>query len=120
MHPQVRWILRSQLMVTAAAGLVAWLALGLNGALSAVLGGGIATASALAYVWRAFRPSGQTAGDARKAFDAQVAGEACKFAVTLSLFALVFGTYAQLVGLPLFLSYTATMVVYWVALLRQQ
>ncbi len=120
MHPQVRWVLRSQLGVTLAAALVAGLALGLNAAVSALLGGGIAMASALAYVWRALRESRMAGSDAKRAFNAQVAGEGYKFAVTLLLFALVFKSYAQLAALPLFLTYVATVVVYWMALLRQQ
>jgi len=119
-HPQVRWVLRSQLGVTLAAALVAGLALGLNAAVSALLGGGIAMASALAYVWRALRESRMAGSDAKRAFNAQVAGEGYKFAVTLLLFALVFKSYAQLAALPLFLTYVATVVVYWMALLRQQ
>jgi F0F1-type ATP synthase assembly protein I len=63
-HPQVRWVLVCQLLVTLAAGLVAGLALGFDAAVSAVLGGGIAMASAFAYAWRALRLSGQV--DAKK------------------------------------------------------
>ncbi len=120
MHPQVRWVLRCQLMVTLAAGLLAGMTLGFNAALSALLGGGIAMVSAFAYAWRAWRSSGQAGSDARKAFQGQVAGEGYKFAVTLLLFTVVFKSYAQLAALPLFLAYTATVVVYWIALLRQQ
>lgn len=120
MHPQVRWILRCQFLVTLAAAATAGLVAGLDAAVSAMLGGGIAMASAFAYAWRALRPSGNTAADARTAFNAQVAGEAYKFAVSLLLFALVFKVYVQLAALPLFLAYAATIVVYWMALLRQQ
>ncbi len=120
MHPQVRWLLRCQFGVTLAAALVAGLALGVDAAISAGLGGGIAIASALAYAWRALRPTGTAAADAKKAFNAQLAGEGYKFAATLLLFALVFKSYAQLVALPLFLAYVATIVVYWMALLRQR
>jgi ATP synthase protein I len=108
------------LLVTLAAGLLAWMVLGFNAAVSAVLGGGIAVASAFAYAWRAVRPPGQTGNDARVAFRGQVAGEGYKFAVTLLLFTVVFKGYAQLAALPLFLAYAATVVVYWMALLRQQ
>jgi len=118
-HPQVRWVLRSQLLVTLLAGLVAGLTLGMNAAVSAVLGGGIAIASALAYAWRALR-SARVAVDARRALNAQMLGEGYKFAVTLLLFSLVFTAYAALVPLPFFLAYAATIVVYWIALLRQR
>ena len=119
MHPQVRWVLRCQICMTLAVALLAGLALGSSAALSAVLGGGIAMASAFAYAWRALRLSGAAGADARKAFNAQVAGEGYKFAVTLVLFAVVFKSYAQLAALPLFLAYAATVAVYWLALLRQ-
>ena len=90
--------------------------MGVHAAVSAALGGGIAVASAAAYAWRALRPS---AADAKRAFAGQLAGEGYKIAVALVLFALVFKSYAQLAALPLFLAYAATMVVYWMALLRQ-
>jgi len=117
-HPQVRWVLVCQLVVTLAVGLVAGVALGFDAAVSAVLGGGIAMASASAYAWRALRLSKQA--DARRVFRDQVAGEGYKFAVTLLLFTVVFKSYEQLAALPLFLAYVATVVVYWMALLRQQ
>ena len=120
MHHQVRWVLRCQFLVTLAAGLVAALGAGLHAGVSAVFGGAIAMASAFAYAWRALRPSGQAGSEAREALRAQVAGEGYKFAVTLLLFALVFKGYAELAALPLFLTYAATIVVYWMALLRQQ
>ncbi len=120
MHPQVRWVLCCQLMVTLASGLLAGIALGFHAAVSAVLGGGIAVASASAYAWRAVRSPGQAGNDAREAFRGQVAGEGYKFAVTLLLFTVVFKGYEQLAALPLFLAYAATVVVYWMALLRQQ
>jgi ATP synthase protein I len=118
-HPQVRWFFRCQVIVTLVAATIAGLVAGTDAAVSAALGGGIAIASALAYVWRGLRPAGTAAADAKKAFNSQVAAEGYKFAVTLLLFGLVFKSYAQLVALPLFLAYTATIVVYWMALLKQ-
>ncbi|WP_291989716.1 ATP synthase subunit I [Candidatus Accumulibacter sp. ACC007] len=119
MHSQVRWFFRCQAVVTLVAALIAGLALGVDAAVSAALGGGIAIASALAYVWRGLRPTGTAVADAKTAFSSQLAAEGYKFAVTLLLFALVFKGYAQLAALPLFLAYAATIVVYWMALLRQ-
>ncbi|HRD92609.1 MAG TPA: ATP synthase subunit I [Accumulibacter sp.] len=119
LHPQVRWLFRCQIGVTLVAALGAGLVLGVHAAVSAALGGGIAIASAAAYAWRALRPTGTAATDAKRAFNAQFAGEGYKFAVTLVLFALVFKNYAQLAALPLVLAYVATIVVYWMALLRQ-
>lgn len=119
MHPQVRWVLSRQVLVTLVAGLVAGFALGLHAAISAVIGGGVGVLSGGAYVWRAFRVSAGVGSDPKKAFHAQVAGEGYKFAVTLLLFALVFKSYGQLAALPLFLAYAATIVVYWIALLKR-
>ncbi len=119
MHPQVRWFFRCQVVVTLVVASIAGLVAGIDAAVSATLGGGIAIVSALAYVWRGLRPAGTAVADAKKAFNSQVAAEGYKFAVTLLLFALVFKSYAQLAALPLFLAYAATIVVYWMALLRQ-
>jgi ATP synthase protein I len=106
-------------MVAAIAGLVAGIALGLHAGLSAVFGGCVGVLSGGAYAWRALRAS-EGGSDPKKAFHAQVAGEGYKFAVTLLLFTLVFKSYGQLAALPLFLAYAATIVVYWIALLKQR
>lgn len=125
MHPQVCWVLNCQLAVTLLAALAAGVAQGLHAAVSAALGGGIGLISGYAYVWRAMRKTSarsasETVGaDAKKAFQAQVAGEVYKFALTLLLFAVVFKSYAQLAALPMFLAYAATVFVYWMALLKQ-
>ncbi len=119
MHPQVRWVLSCQVFVTLVAGLAVGLALGMHAAISAMLGGAIGVLSAGAYAWRALGAS-KMGSDPKKAFQAQVAGEGYKFAVTLALFALVFKSYGQLAALPLFLAYAATIVVYWIALLKQR
>lgn len=119
-HPQIRWIIRRQMIVTLVAGLLAGMLLGFDAAVSAALGGSIAVSSALTYAWRAWRQSEAEKRDAKTVFNAQVAAEGYKFAITLLLFALVFKNYARLAALPLFLTYAATIVVYWLALLKQQ
>ena len=120
MHPQVRWVLSSQLLVTLVAALLAGVTQGVHAAVSAALGGGIAVASGFAYAWRALRASGSSVADPKKAFHAQVLGEGYKFAVTVLLFGWVFKSYEQLAALPLFLAYAATIVIYWIALLRRR
>ncbi len=120
MHSQVRWVLSGQLLVALVAAVIAGFSHGLHAAVSAALGGGIGVISAYAYVWRALRGSGALDSDPKKAFHAQVAGEGYKFAVTLLLFALVFKSYEGLAALPLFLAYAATIVVYWMALLKRR
>ncbi len=125
MHPQVRWVLNCQLAVMVRAALAAGIAQGAHAAISAALGGGIGFLSGYVYVWRAMRKASahgalaSVVPDPKKAFQAQVAGEGYKFALTLLLFAAVFKNYEQLVPLPLFLAYAATIVVYWTALLKQ-
>lgn len=120
MHPQVRWVLICQLLVTLVAALAAGVAQGVHAAISAALGGSIGVISAYAYVWRALSGSKVSGSDPKKAFHAQVLGEGYKFAVTILLFTLVFKSYGQLAALPLFLAYAATIVVYWMALLKRR
>ena len=117
MHPIVRWVLIWQAVVT---GLVALLSVligkEMHAGMSALCGGGIGILSSAAYAWRAMRKG---SADPRKAFQAQVLGEAYKFAVTILLFALVFVEYRELIAIPMFVAYVLTFVVYWAALLKQ-
>lgn len=95
-----------------------------HAAISALLGGLIGVLSGYAYAWRAWRkPSGvveSAEANAKSVFRAQAAGESLKFALTLLGFALVFRGYREVAALPLFLAYAATIVVYWMALLKQR
>jgi len=43
-----------------------------------------------------------------------------KFVLTLGGFALVFLQYKEVAVLPLFLGYTSTFVIYWLALLKRR
>lgn len=115
MSSQVRWIFVWQAVATVLALLVAGASGGVHAAISALVGGVIGILGGMAYVWRAMR----TGGDPGKAYRAQVAGEAYKFAVTLSLFAVVFINYRQLEPLPLFVTFAVTFVAYWAALLKK-
>lgn len=116
MHPVVRWILIWQLVVTIVVALLSGLIGGaLPAGLSALIGGGIGILSSAAYAWRSMRKG---LADPRKAFQAQLLGEAYKFAVTIFLFGLVFVGYRDLVAVPLFVAYVLTFVVYWAALLK--
>lgn len=117
MHSEARWVLSHQLAVTVVAALLAGLMQGFHAAMSALLGGSISVISGYVYVWRALRKSSTLP---RQAFGAQVAGEGYKFAITLLLFAAVFKSYSQVEALPLFLAYASTIVVYWLALLKQR
>lgn len=117
MHPQVRWILSRQLALGIGVALATWMLGGANEAVSALIGGGVGVAATFAYVWRALRPG---VVEPLKAYRAQAAGEAYKFAATLLLFALVFIEYKSVVAWPLLLGYASTFVIYWVALLKKR
>lgn len=116
MHPVVRWLLIWQLVVTISVALLSGLIGGtLPAGFSALIGGAIGILSSAAYAWRSMRKG---LVDPRKAFQAQLLGEAYKFAVTIFLFGLVFVGYRDLVAVPLFVAYVLTFVVYWAALLK--
>lgn len=115
MHPDVRWVLTRQALVTLCAAMVAGLAGGTHAAVSALLGGGIGIGGAYAYAWRAMRGSETDPG---KLYRAQMLAEAYKYAVVLGGFALVFIGYKDLAALPLFLGFLLTVAIYWMALLK--
>lgn len=117
MPPPVRWVFFRQLLVGVGVALLAGWFAGFHAALSALIGAGIGAVAGLAYAWRAVRPDQQ---DPKKAFQAQVLGEAYKIAVTLILFGAVFMNYREVAVLPLFSAYALTFVVYWMALLKQR
>ena len=116
MHPVVRWVIFWQAFVTL---VVAFLSIlfgnTIHAGWSALIGGGVGVASSAAYAWRSMRKG---VADPRRVFQAQVVGEAYKFAVTILLFALVFVGYRELSAIPLFVAYVFTFVVYWAALLK--
>jgi ATP synthase protein I len=117
-HPQVSWILSRQaaLAIVLAAG--AGLFVDANAAVSVLIGGSIGFIANLGYVLRAMRMS--SGSDPVKVYRAQAAGEGFKFLLTLAGFALVFWGYKEVAALPLFLGYTSTFVIYWMALLKQR
>jgi len=116
MHPVVRWVLFWQAVTTVMVALLSGLiGEGTHAGLSALVGGGIGILSGAAYAWRSMR---KDSADPRRAFQAQVLGEAYKFAVTIFCFALVFTGYRELVAVPMFVAYVLTFVVYWAALLK--
>ena len=111
----VRRILGTQMAVTVAAVLLV-LAMGgePRAAWSALIGGVIGFSSAYVYVRRMFTTRGDTPGDLVKA---QYRAEFYKLAFTIVLFAATFALYRDIAALPLFLTYAATLMVYWAALL---
>lgn len=118
MHPQVSWILSRQAALTIVLAIGAWLFVDANAAVSVLIGGSIGFIANLGYVLRAMRMS--SGSDPIKVYRAQAAGEGFKFVLTLAGFALVFLGYKEVAVLPLFLGYTSTFVIYWMALLKQR
>jgi len=121
-HPQVRWVIGWQIVLTLAVAGVAAVLGGANAALSALAGGGIGVVANLLYVWRALRLSVDEAGntDPMRAYRGQAAGEAVKFAATLAGFAIVFVAYKGVAPIPLFAGYVSTFVIFWLALVRRR
>jgi len=111
----VRRILGAQMAVTVAAILLV-LAMGgePRAAWSALIGGGIGFSAAYVYARRMFAPRGSGPEALVKA---QYRAEFYKLAFTVVLFAATFALYRDIAALPLFLTYAATLMVYWAALL---
>lgn len=118
MHPQVSWILSRQVALAIILAIIAGVIFDVNVAASLMVGGAIGVVANLGYVLRAMRMS--AIDDPVKAYRAQAAGEGLKFLLTILGFALVFLQYKEVAVLPLFLGYTSTFVIYWMALLKRR
>lgn len=94
-----------------AAALALWMA-GAPAAVSALLGGGIATAGSLAMAALVF---GRAGGSAQRVLGAFYVGEAVKLAVIVVLFVAVL-KMVRIVPLALLAGFAATYLVYWIAL----
>jgi ATP synthase protein I len=99
--------------VLAAACAFAWA--GRLSAVSALLGGGIATVGSLAMAGLVF--GGTASAGAQRALSMFYIGEAVKIVVVVVLFVAVLRTI-RVAALPMFAAFTATFLVYWIALLR--
>lgn len=117
MHPHVSWILSRQAALAIVLALVAGVVASRNAAISLLIGV-VGIVANTGYVLRAMRMT--TDSNPLKAYRAQAAGEGLKFALTLAGFALVFWGYKEVAALPLFLGYASTIVIFWVALLKQR
>lgn len=118
MHSQVRWILSIQLALSVVLAALLWVLSDENAAISVVAGGLVGVVANAGYVLRAMRMT--SGADPVKVYRAQAAGEGLKFLLTLLGFAFVFLGYKNVAVLPLFLGYTSTFVVFWLALLKQR
>ncbi len=118
MHPQVSWILSRQAALVIVLAVATWALVSGIAAVSILIGGSIGVVANLGYILRAMRLN--VGLDPVKAYRAQTAGEGFKFLLTLGGFALVFLKFKEVAVLPLFLGYGSTIVIFWMALLKQR
>ena len=107
-------VVLGQAGVTVVAALWAGALAGRVAALSALAGGGIATAGSLAMAGVVF--GGTAAGSAARALRTFYLGEALKLAVVVMLFVVVLKVM-RVAPLAMFAGFAATLLVYWIALL---
>ena len=109
----IRIVLKWQLIATASLTLAAALLWGMNGAISAALGGAVNIVAGGVYGWRAAQGEARTAGEAlRTIFRA----EAIKvFLIFVGLW-LALSSYTDIVHLAFFASFVVTVVVFAAAI----
>jgi ATP synthase protein I len=107
-------VVLGQAAVTVIAALVAWALGGGRSGLSALVGGGIATAGSL--VMAVLVMGGTLAGNAQRALSAFYVGEALKLVLVAVLFVIVLKEM-RVAPLAMFAAFAATFLVYWIALL---
>jgi ATP synthase protein I len=83
-------------------------------ALSALIGGGISVAASLAMVFFMFRGA---AMDPKRVLRSAYRGEAAKLGIMILLIVVALKT-VELAVLPFFVTYAATLLVYWIALVK--
>lgn len=88
---------------------------GARAAVSALIGGGIGVAASLAMVFFMFR--GASGADPRRILRGAYRGEAVKLGLTVLLIVAAL-KFVELAVLPFFVTYAATFVVYWIALVK--
>ena len=107
-------VVLGQAVVSGIAALCAWALAGRVAALSALIGGGIATAGSLAMAGLVFGSAAH--GSAQRAVSAFYVGEAVKLLVVAVLFVVVLKVMT-VAPLAMFAAFAATVLVYWIALL---
>lgn len=110
----VNQIVFSQLIVTLTISTTMLLASNLTNAISAFAGGAVGFITALVYSIKMFPPKGS---EIKKIIRAQYSAEIHKLIFTILLFSLIFTQFKEVNALPLFATYGATLVVYWLALI---
>ncbi|HUI60781.1 MAG TPA: ATP synthase subunit I [Steroidobacteraceae bacterium] len=104
-----------QAAVTLGVALVCWAVADVRVAVSALLGGGIATAGSLVMAGLVF--GGGKAMDPQRVLGTFYLGEALKVALVIVLFVVVL-KWMNVAPLAMFVAFAATFLVYWIALLR--
>jgi ATP synthase protein I len=107
-------VVLGQAAVTVVAALIAAALGGERAGLSALVGGGIATAGSL--VMAVLVMGGTLAGNAQRALSAFYVGEALKLVLVAVLFVIVLKVM-RVAPLAMFAAFAATFLVYWIALL---
>jgi F0F1-type ATP synthase assembly protein I len=113
MHRNARRVVVLQVGVAVVIALLLNWRKGETAAVSALLGGAIGFVPAWIY---AHKMSAVSGADPQNLLRAQYRAEFYKFAVTAVMFALVFILFREVSALSLFMTYFATLAVYWVAL----
>ena len=106
-------VVLAQAAVTVTATLIAWGVADRRAALSALLGGGIATLGSLVMAALVF--GGGRAMDPQRVLGIFYLGEAVKVALVIVLFVLVL-KLVNVAPLAMFVAFAATFLVYWIAL----
>jgi ATP synthase protein I len=110
----VRFIIGAQLAITLVPAVAAWMLGDARVAWSILLGGAIGLAGAAVYARSIAASAGKSPGELVKA---HYRAEVFKLALTVVLFAAVLTLYKDISTLALLLTFIATLVVYWIALL---
>jgi ATP synthase protein I len=106
-------VVLAQAAVTVTAMLITWGVADRHAALSALLGGGIATLGSLVMAGLVF--GGGRAMDPQRVLGMFYLGEAVKVALVIVLFVLVL-KWVNVAPLAMFVAFAATFLVYWIAL----
>jgi ATP synthase protein I len=113
MHRKARRVVALQVTVTLVIALLLKWWQGETAAISALLGGAIGFVPAWIYAYKMTAVAG---GNPQDLLRAQYRAEFYKFAVTAVMFALIFVLFREVSAPSLFMTYFATLAVYWVAL----
>ena len=109
----IRIVLRWQVIVTAALSLVAALLWGADGAVSAVLGGGINVVAGAVFGWRVAQGEARTAGEALRTM---LRAEALKVLLIVAGLWAVLSSYKSIVHVAFLATFVLTVVVFAAAI----